>query len=186
MPNTPDLNLTILPSYDAKQMLVGDISEYPSNWNIVSPTIEVTIPAFGIKTMPFTARSVMVLNAPVLGLDTNLSPLPDGLWTIKYSISPALTYNVTKTFLRVDRLYASFDEAFLKLDMMECDLQLKREQFKYLYHIEFYIQGAIAAGNKCANKLAIKLYNKAARMISNFVNNQCLDCNGINPPGLLG
>jgi len=183
--NTPELNLTILPSYDTKTMLVGDISTYPTGWNIVSPTIEVLIPSYGTKTLPFTAKTVMVLNSIVLGIDSSLSPLPDGLWKFKYSISPALTYNVEKTVLRVDRLYSKFDEAFLKLDMMECDLQLKREQFKYLYHIEFYIQGAIAAANKCADKLAIKLYNKAARMISQFVENHCEGC-GITSPGLLG
>ncbi len=184
--NTPELNLAILPTYDSKVMMIGDISTYPTGWNIVSPTVEITIPSFSIKTIPFTAQSVMVLNTIVLDLSTELMSLPDGLWKVKYSISPALTYNVTKTFLRVDKLYTAFDEAFLKLDMMECDLQLKREQFKTLYHIEFYIQGAIAAANNCADKLAVSLYNKAGKMIKNFVENRCPTCQGWNIPGLLG
>lgn len=171
--NTPFLNLTIFDSHDNKLLVIGDASSYPTGFSIVNPTVQIIVPGYGPKTITFTERTINIYNSNDLGItcdadDCDLSTLPDGIYTVKYAIAPAYQYNVTKNFFRVENLYQKFDEKVLNMEMYTCDSQLKRSKKMQLDDIEFYIQGAIAAGNRCANKLAIELYNKASTMIDRF------------------
>jgi hypothetical protein len=108
-------------------------------------------------------------------------PLPDGVYHLKYSIAPAYENYVEKSFMRVDKLQQRFDEAFMRLDMMECDRAIKTQSKVELNSIYFFIQGAIAAANNCAIVDANKLYNRADRALTTFMKNDC-GCSGINYP----
>ena len=99
--------------------------------------------------------------------------LPDGIYNVKYTISPAYQYFVERSFIRVDKLQEKFDTAFMKLDIMQCDGPLRKQREEELDTINFYIQGAIAAANKCAGELAMKLYRKADKMLNYFITNKC-------------
>jgi hypothetical protein len=81
--------------------------------------------------------------------------------------------------MRVDQLQEKFDNAFMKLDMMECDLAIKKQQKVTLDSIYYFIQGSIAAANNCAVDTATKLYKQALRMITNFATDEC-GCTGNN------
>jgi hypothetical protein len=72
-----------------------------------------------------------------------------------------------------------FDEAFLRLDMMECDIAIRTQSNVELNSIYFFIQGAIAAANNCAIVNATKLYNQADRALTAFIRNNC-GCSGNN------
>jgi hypothetical protein len=170
--STPKLDITILPTFDSRLLSIADISEYPTGFSIVNPTYEITPPSFP-KINKAATGSVNVIDSKSLNLSNERIPLPDGIWKIKFTINPASQYFVNKTFFRTEQIYQEFDKCFLKLDMMECDALLKREQMLKLNHIEFYIQGAIAAANNCAEKLAIDLYNEALEMIQDFSNSKC-------------
>jgi len=54
---------------------------------------------------------------------------------------------------------------------MQCDGVLKRQSEKTLDDVQFYINGAVAAANKCATKLAMELYNKADRILMDIISN---------------
>jgi hypothetical protein len=170
---TPVLNLTIFDSHNKKLMVLGDSSYYPTGYNIVNPTVIITVPGYGPKTLEFTERTINIYNSNDLGVTCDvetcdLANLPDGVYTIKYAIAPAYKWNTTNTFLRVDGIYAEFDEKFLNMQMFTCDGPLKRNQKLQLDEIEYYIQGAISAANRCATDLAIQLYNKANTLIKRF------------------
>ena len=81
--------------------------------------------------------------------------------------------------MRVEQIQETFDEAFMKLDMMECDLAIKQQQKVELNSIYYFIQGSIAAANNCAVDTANKLYTQASKMLSNFIKNNC-GCSGSN------
>lgn len=171
----PILDITILDSHNPKLLVVADSSFYPSGWQIVSATLQITVPGYAAKQIPFDAQNINIYNSNTLGITCDvdacyLQDLPDGIYIFKYAIAPALSYNTTRNILRVDKLYEKFDEKFLNLEMFTCDGQLKRNQHLLLDEIEFYIQGAIAAGNRCANKLAIDLYKKATTLLSKLTN----------------
>ena len=73
--------------------------------------------------------------------------------------------------MRVEQLQEKFDGAFMKLDMMECDRAIKTQAKVDLNSIYFFMQGAIAAANNCADVEATKLYNQADMMLNNFIKN---------------
>jgi hypothetical protein len=108
-----------------------------------------------------------------------LIPLPDGIYTLTYSVAPAYENFVTKTIIRVEQLQEKFDNAFMKLDMMECDLAIKTQAKVDLNSVYYMIQGSIAAANNCAVDTSNKLYIQANKMLNNFIKTNC-GCSGNN------
>ena len=176
------LDLIVPPSYSVNLLAVADASVYPDDPPIVSaPSIEIEIPGFGTKILPFKPLETNVFASDTLGI-TEVGckqPLPDGIYNIKYSVAPAYKNYVEKTIMRVDKLQEKFDNAFLKLNMMECDGAIKKQSSVDLNTINFFIQGSLAAANNCAEKDAIKLYNQADHMLDTFIKSDC-GCTGNN------
>lgn len=174
------LDILVVPTYNTLTLGVADASTYSGTPS--APTIEITIPGFGLVTLPFVINDFNIFNSTSLGITSvgdSLTPLPDGVYTLKYSIAPAYANYVEKTIMRVDRIQERFDEAFMRLDMMQCDMALKTQDKVTLNSIYFFIQGAIAAANNCAVQDANKLYNQASKMLANFSKGGC-QCSGNN------
>jgi hypothetical protein len=177
------LNITIVPTFDVQSLSVLDISTYPTRQPPVTPvyTMEITVPGFEAVVVPFTKSVLNVYFSDTLDITETgiLQPLPDGIYYFKYSVDVDGVPAAEKTILRVDRLQARFDEAFMQLDMMECDQAIKTQSKVELSTIYFFIQGSIAAANNCDPLTANKLYNKASKMLDTFINNNC-GCSGNN------
>lgn len=174
------LDIIITQTYNIKNMLVVNASEYDSI-AVTNEELKVTPPAFEEVTLPLTTPWVnIVLTSINLELDTSVDPqpLPDGIYTFIYSVdevvaSPTVTHTVTKSFFRTDAIQEKFSNAFLTLDMMECDSKIKAQATVQLNAINFFIQGAVAAGNNCAELQAYKLYQQADKMLERFLSNDC-------------
>jgi hypothetical protein len=176
------LNITIVPTFDVLSLSVLDISIYPTKPPVVTdPTIEICVPGFEKVSIPFNVLELNFFTSDTLEITEPgvQQPLPDGIYSFKYTVEPPDVYFVEKTIMRVDRLQAKFDEAFMKLDMMECDQAIKTQSKVDLSTIYFFIQGSIAAANNCDPITANKLYNKASKMLDTFINNNC-GCSGNN------
>jgi len=174
---TLSLDILVVPTYNTKTLGIADASTYPDDPPVVSsPTIEITIPGFAKIVLPFAVNSFTVYTSSTLGLTAvgdPILPLPDGVYYLKYSIAPAYLNYVEKSIIRYDRLQEKFDEAFMKLDMMECDKAIKMQSKVDLETIYFFIQGAVAAANNCAVDEANTLYLKADKMLTYFISNDC-------------
>jgi len=176
------LDILVFPTYDVGTLAIYDSSTYPDSPPIVSgATISIDIPSFGIVSLPFLVLETNIFNSSNLGIsDIGIyEPLPDGIYKLKYSISPATTNYVEKTIMRIDVLQEKFDSAFMKLDMMECDREIKTQSKVELNSIYLLIQGSIAAANNCAETQSYKLYKQASKMLDNFIKNNC-GCSGNN------
>jgi len=174
------LDIIVTPSYSTLLLAVTDASIYPDSPPVVSaPTIEIEVPNFGKKILPFLPLETNIFASDTLGITEGgcKQALPDGIYKLKYSIAPAYLNYVEKTIMRVDKLQEKFDNAFLKLDMMECDSALRTQSSVNLNTINFFIQGAIAAANNCAEQEALKLYTKASTMLDQFLKTNC-GCSG--------
>lgn len=176
------LDILVVPTYSVLTIGVADASVYPTNPAVVSaPSIEIEIPGFGTKILPFVPNEINVFTSSNLGI-TEIGcnqPLPDGVYRLKYSVAPAYSNYVERTILRVERLQEKFDNAFLQLNMMECDRALKTQSSVTLNTINFFIQGAIAAANNCAEYESNTLYAQADNMLNNFLKSNC-GCSGNN------
>jgi hypothetical protein len=176
------LDFLVIPTYNVQTLGIADASTYPATPPVSSPTIEIDVPGFGLVSLPFNINDFNIYTTASLGITSvgdALLPLPDGVYYIKYSVAPAYQNFVQKTIMRVDQLQEKFDSAFMKLDMMECDAAIRKQQMVDLNSIYYFIQGSIAAANNCAVDTANKLYNQANRMLNQFIANRC-NCYGNN------
>jgi len=169
------LNILVIPTYNSKTLGITDASIYPNDPPIVSnPTIEITAPGFDLVSLPFDINQLSIYTSSDLGLtevgEQDL-PLPDGVYLLKYFIDPASINYVEKSIMRIEQLQEKFDEAFMQLDIMECNGPLKMQQKVDLNTIYFLIQGSVAAANNCAINEANTLYIQADRMLDRFINN---------------
>jgi hypothetical protein len=180
---TLNLNILVVPTYDTFTLGIADASTYPDSPPVVtSPLIEITIPSFDTVSFTFPILETTFYNSETLLITPsgdNLVSLPDGIYTLKYSIDPADINYIERSIMRVDRLQEKFDTAFMKLDMMECDREIKTQSKVDLNSIYFFIQGAIAAANNCATEEANKLYHYADKMLDRFLGDNC-GCSGNN------
>ena len=176
------LDFLVVPTYNTYTLGIADASTYPPAPPVSAPTIELEVPGFGLVSLPFSINDFNIYTSTSLGItpvgDPQV-PIPDGVYYIKYSVAPAYENFVQKTIMRVDQLQEKFDSAFMKLDMMECDAAIRKQQMVDLNSIYYFIQGSIAAANNCAVDTANKLYNQANRMLNQFIANKC-NCSGNN------
>lgn len=176
------LDFLVVPTYNTFTLGIADASTYPPAPPVSAPTIELEVPGFGLVSLPFSINDFNIYTSTSLGItpvgDPQV-PIPDGVYYIKYSVAPAYQNFVQKTIMRVDQLQEKFDSAFMKLDMMECDAAIRKQQMVDLNSIYYFIQGSIAAANNCAIDTANKLYNQANRMLNQFIANKC-NCSGNN------
>ena len=176
------LDFLITPTYSTSTIAITDVSTYPNDPpEVDSPSLEVSIPGFDTTTIPFVPTEINVLNSTVLGItEEGESPLPDGVYVFRYSVTPASVNFVEKTILRVEQLQEKFDAAFIKLDLANCNDKIKKQQKVSLDTINYFIQGAIAAANNCATNEAVQLYKKADKLLYNFTERG--ECCGITFP----
>lgn len=172
------IDILIIPTYDLTTLSVFDNSVYDGAPPTATLTIEV--PGFATVTgLAFTTGTLNVYNSIDLGISTEVENLPDGNYCISYMIDGQSDASVTKRIMRTDVLQQKFDEAFMKLDMMECDKAIKTQAKVDLMSIYFFIQGAIASSNNCAVVESTKLYIQADRMLNSFIAENC-GCSGNN------
>jgi hypothetical protein len=177
------LDIIVVPTYNVNTLAIVDASTYPDSPPIVSgATIVIDVPNFGVVTLPFiVGGETNIYSSSTLGISPLgvTEPLPDGIYKFRYSIFPNGDNFVNKTIMRVDKIQEKFDEAFMKLDMMQCDRAIATQSKVTLNTIYFFIQGSVASANNCANVTSEKLYTKADIMLNNFIKNNC-GCNGNN------
>lgn len=172
MAATPKLDLFFPETYDVYLLGVADITEYPQNWNIQNASLEITPPGFNKVNVVFTPKSVNYYKSNHLDITCDdleeCMPLPDGMYTVKYSIHPNLTYVVEKTFMRVEQLMCQFGETLLTIDL-ETD-KGKPDRTK-LHQVFLLIQGAVFAGRKGDGISATANYDKAKKILDGMSKN---------------
>lgn len=181
----PDLKIDFIvsPTYSTLILEVRDNSTYTAEIPVVtSPTITITPPGFDAVSLPFTFNETNLFDSADLGItEIGISQdLPDGVYNLTYSVNNGGTLvSVNKSIMRTEKIQQKFDEAFLQLEMIECDGKIKKQSKSELTTIYFFIQGAIASANNCAIIESEELYNKADKLLDSFIKNDC-GCSGNN------
>ncbi len=181
------LNFLVINTYSTLTLGVADTSTYDSGPTgatmlVTLPTGTTTISGATSVSIPFTANDYNVFNSATLQLTpvgATQTALPDGVYGLRYSIATPSAAPASKSIMRTDKIQEKFDSAFMKLDMMECDMAIKTQQKVTLSSIYFLIQGSIAAANNSALTQSRKLYQQADTMLNNFIKNNC-GCGGNN------
>jgi hypothetical protein len=174
---TTSINFLVPDLHDQYTLGIADASYYAPNFAITNPTLEITPPSFAKATIPYNTGNLNVINSNDLNITcvsdgAQLAILPDGIWTIKMSVSSPNTYFKTKSFMRTSNIRRKFGIAVMKTDAACCGGDIQSQQQKYLDEAFYYIELATAAGNDCNAVVAISLLQQANKLLDNFIDNK--------------
>lgn len=176
-----NLDLDIHDTHNSLTIGVADASTYDPAVTIANPSLEVTPPGgFSKVTLPFTPKAVNIINSNLAGITfscdyDNLRELPDGIWTLKYSIKPNLTTFVSKYYLRTSLIECRIQNMLVKNLLDEGDPTKKKMQLDNILAVRLLVDGAIAAANKGETQTAMDFYTKASKVLDNM-NSKCDHC----------
>jgi hypothetical protein len=134
---------------------IADASIY-ADFPATCGLLEIQAPGFNIiKQFDVTPNFTLVLNACSLGLQTDdcgdhAADLPDGIWKVKYSVSPNDKVYVEYAWLRTTAFMAKYYDILCNLDMSGCDpSQEVASQLEQLGMIRMYLDSAKAEVEYC-------------------------------------
>lgn len=166
------LDLNLFDTYSLKSIGFADVSAYYNN-TISNPSFEVTPPNFPKINLLFTPKEVNVFKSSDLipGCPED-QDLPDGIYTIAYSVSPNITTKITKSFIRVAKTVAKLQKAYMAVELdCQCNKSVTDPQKRKLQEAKLLIEASISAANSCDIILAQKILGKASSLIDN--NSKC-------------
>jgi hypothetical protein len=143
--------------------------------------LNVTVPGYGYSNqIDVVAGFSAILTACDLQLQTNqcgqqYAPLPDGLYIIKYSVSPNDIVYVEYNHLRITNALNRYNKALCSLDLAACDPPAKiKEKLEKLRLIKMYLDAAKAKVEFCLEaQQGMTLYNYAIKLLNKF---DCKTC----------
>lgn len=153
-----------------------DTSVYAPNVPIICPVLNITVPGFvysselAITENFNTTLTACDLDLQSTGCDTSeYANLPDGVYVIKYSVSPNEYVYVEYNHLRITQALNKYYKILCELDVSDCEPRKEIEdKLKQLRKIKSYLEAAKAKVEVCHEpdkgmriyKYAVKLLNK--------------------------
>lgn len=152
---------------------IMDTSVYADIVPVTCPTLNVTVPGFAYSVqIDFTPGSNEILTACDLGIqvegcDQQFLNLPDGIYIIRYSVSPNEVVYVEYNHLRITQALNKYNEAMCDLDVADCEPDCETEaKLKQLRKIRQYLDAAVAKVETCHEpQKGMTLYNYALKML---------------------
>jgi len=170
-------------------MKLFDTSVYATNptMPITCPTLNVTVPGYGysteitgLKMDNFVLYSQLTLTACDLQLQTvdcgsSYVNIPDGIYIIKYSVSPNSTVYVEYNHLRITEALIKYNKILCDVDTAACDPPFRvKEKLEALRFIFMYLQSAVSKVETCHEpQKGMSLYNYALKLLNKL---SCTNC----------
>lgn len=166
---------------------IFDTSVYTPLIPITCPTLNITVPGFGYSNQiegadmtTFVNNGHITLTACDLQLQTvncgtTYVNIPDGIYIIKYSVSPNTMVYVEYNHLRITCALNRYEKILCNLSISDCDPPIKiKQKLKELNLISMYLQAAKAKVETChENQEGMTLFNYAVKLLNKF---ECKNC----------
>jgi len=182
-----ELALSLIETYSVSTIGFADITDFGTH-NPTNAAFEITAPGFNKINVTFTPKSVNIYNASHLSVDCDhTTALPDGVYTIKYSIFPNSTNFIERNFMRTSLIDCKIERAFLGIDSTlvynskhsyihpstrsSCMNDMNKKQI--LRTIRLLVESSIAAANQCDVVGAMDMYRKADSMLNELSSCHC-------------
>lgn len=151
------LSLDIPCTNNPRVFRIADTSIYDTSIPIKCPLLQITSPGFvqPVNITELTPHFNLVLNACALGLQTHDCAessyvLSDGIYIIRYSVSPNDKIFVEYHHLRVTQFVNRYNQMLCKLEMSGCEPSADiKEQLKELRLIKSFIDAAKVKVEEC-------------------------------------
>jgi len=168
-------------------LTIQDTSIYSEITPISCPTLQVQLPGFTSATTidensvpPLEAGFTKHLTACDLevqleGCGTNYNCLPDGIYVIKYSVSPHNLVFVEYNHLRITQALKKYQQHLCDLSLETCALTAdKKAKFDELMEIKGWLDAAVASAEYCHKPTkAMELYNYALKRLNKLNCTMC-------------
>lgn len=161
------LSLEIPETLNAKILRIADTSVYSDILEVACPTLQILTPgATDAVSMEITTGGEKIITACDLGLqltdcETTLTELPDGIYSIRYSVAPNDKVYVEYSHLRMSKAIKLYYDIYCSINLSGCE-PLKEEKDK-LHTLRLYksmLEGAKAKVEFCHNPdEGIAIYN---------------------------
>jgi len=166
-------------------MRIMDTSIYASDVEVDCPILEFTAPGFrysvqlgsdsGLDPNFNINLSACDLQLQTTNCGTTFSALPDGVYVVKYSVSPNDQVFVEYNHLRMTKAILAYQEVLCDLDVAGCEPTAETEEkLKQLRKIRMYLDAAKAKVEICHNPaMGMELYNYAVKLLAKFGCKSC-------------
>jgi len=166
---------------------IMDTSVYFDLLPVTCPTLNVTVPGFaysvqleGAQMTEFVASGHITLTACDLNLQTSncgtqYANLPDGIYVIKYSVSPNDQVFVEYNHMRITKALNRYYNILCRLDVADCDPPFKiKQRLEELGLIRMYLEAAKSKVEFCHEpQKGMSLYNYAWKLLNKM---DCINC----------
>ena len=162
-------------------MTVMDTSVYTDLIPVVCETLAITVPGFTSSVeLSVNAGFIQNITACDLGLQTadcNVTyvDIPDGVYIIKYSVSPNDQVYVEYNHLRISKALNKYNKILCGVDVNACDPPFAiKEKLEALRLIFMYLQAAKSKVETCHEpQKGMTLYNYALKLLNKM---DCINC----------
>lgn len=188
--NKHNLALDIFETSCNEIFRIADASIYAMGIPVECPTLEILVPGFTEPVVfdedstpdpleinfdnRYSAVDLLIQPAGA----TELACIPDGLYTIQYSVSPNDQVFVKYYHLRTTSLMNKYYGELCKIQLEECEpVREQLQKLNDLRYIRTLIDAAKAKADVCdATQQALDMYHYAATLLNKFKNGYCVTC----------
>jgi hypothetical protein len=176
------LSLEAPDTLNKKIFRIVDMSVYNQNVPVECELLEVTLPGFatpatfsGISTGFMLNLTACDLEVQTQNCGSDYLDLPDGVYIIKYSLSPADIIYVEYNHLRTSCIMNAYLQQLCKVQLNDCAPGSEIEaKLKLLGEIRTYIDAAKAKVEICHEpQKGMELYTYAKKLLTKF---DCSSC----------
>jgi hypothetical protein len=175
------LSLEVPETNNCQVFRIFDTSIYDEHVPVTCPKLEITSPGFNEPVVIDVVQGFnLVLNGCTLGIQTSgcgttSDRLPDGIYTIRYSVSPNDQVYVEYHFLRVCQTNNKYFNELCKLELAACEPTADvKEQLAELRLIKSFIDAAKAKVEQCDDlQEGIELLFYAQKRLQNYSSSGC-------------
>jgi hypothetical protein len=155
-------------------LCIKDTSQYSSELAVDCEELLITLPGFSVPVLIKVNKGFdMCLTACILALQkiecgTVQQDIPDGIYVIRYSVSPNLKVYVEYNHLRVTALLTSYYKVLCQLNVQACQPESQKQALlSEMSFIKTIIDAAVANAEYCQSSAqAMQLYNYEKQRLS--------------------
>ena len=163
---------------------IVDMSVYNPDAEVICPRLYVTLPGFNTSTefteADFAPGFSLNLTACDLEVQTEdcgtvFNGLPDGIYILKYSVSPNEYVYVEYNHLRITKALIKYEEIMCELDIAACaPTKEVQAQLDLAFQAKKYLDAAKSKVETCHEpEKGMELYKYAVKILNGF---DCKSC----------
>jgi hypothetical protein len=180
------LSLEVPTVMNACILTVFDTSIYSEAIPVVCETLNITLPGFSYSVQldvdacagcsGFLENiSACDLGVQTVNCGTTCADLPDGVYIIKYSVSPNDVVYVEYNHMRITQALNRYYNILCRVDVADCDPPAKvKQKLEMLRMIKMYLDAAKSKVEFCHEpQKGMSLYNYALKLLKKM---DCVNC----------